>query len=50
MVPGDLAYVMTADGSRYFIGAVLPSGHRITRIAGDAVTVERDGRESTLNF
>jgi hypothetical protein len=29
---------------------MLPSGHRITAVAPQSVTLERDGRPSTLNF
>jgi type III secretion protein D len=50
IVPGETAYVVTADGSRYFLGATLPSGHRITAVAAHQLTLERDGRQSTLNF
>lgn len=50
LVPGDPAYLVTADGARYFVGAMLPTGHRITRIDGQHVTLERGGEESTLNF
>jgi type III secretion protein D len=50
LVPGDPAYLVTADGSRYFVGAMLPTGHRITRIDGQHVTLERGGEASTLNF
>jgi len=50
LVPGDPAYLVTADGARYFVGAMLPTGHRITQIEHSRVTVERDGQRSTLNF
>ncbi|MEO7244755.1 MAG: hypothetical protein ABIX12_06375 [Rubrivivax sp.] len=50
IVPGETAYVVTADGSRYFIGATLPSGHRITDVAAHQLALERDGQRSTLNF
>lgn len=50
VVPGDPAYLVTADGARYFVGAMLPTGHRITRIDGQHVTLERGGEESSLNF
>ncbi len=50
LVPGETAYLVTADGARYFIGAMLPSGHRITQIARASVTLERDGQQSSLNF
>lgn len=44
----DLPYLVTADGSRYFVGALLPSGHRVMHIAERAVTIERDGQLSKL--
>jgi type III secretion protein D len=50
LVPGDPAYLVTADGAHYFVGALLPSGHRITQIVGQRVTLERDGQASTLNL
>ena len=50
LVPGQPAYVVTADGARYFVGALLPSGHRIAQIAAQRVVLERDGRQTDLNF
>jgi type III secretion protein D len=50
LVPGDPAYVVTADGARYFVGALLPSGHRIAQIAAQRVVLERDGQQTNLNF
>jgi type III secretion protein D len=50
LVPGEPAYLVTVDGSRYFIGAMLPSGHRITHIATQRVTLERDGHTTNLNL
>ena len=38
LVPGDPAYLVTADGARYFVGAMLPTGHRITQIEHSRVT------------
>ena len=46
----DLPYLVTADGSRYFVGALLPSGHRVMHIAERAVTIERDGQLSKLTL
>jgi type III secretion protein D len=43
IVPGDAAYIVTADGSRYFEGAVMPSGQRIAAIRAGEVQLERDG-------
>jgi type III secretion protein D len=48
VVYGRGGYVVTADGARYFEGALLPSGHRIARIQEREVEVERDGRLSRL--
>lgn len=50
LVPGEPGYLVTADGARYFVGAMLPTGHRITQIAKASVTLERNGQQSTLNF
>lgn len=50
LVPGEPGYVVTADGSRYFEGSMLPTGHRIVQVASSSVTLERDGFSSTLNF
>jgi type III secretion protein D len=50
LVPGEPAYLVTADGSRYFVGSMLPTGHKITEIAAQSVTLEREGEQTTLNF
>lgn len=50
LVPGSPAYVVTADGARYFVGAMLPSGWRLTQVAAQSVTLERDGRLTMLQF
>lgn len=50
VVGGEGGYVETADGSKYFPGAVLPSGHTIVAIADRDVTVQRDGQVSHLLF
>lgn len=44
----ELPYLVTADGSRYFQGAWLPSGHRVVSIADRRVTVELDGVSTEL--
>jgi hypothetical protein len=46
----DSPYFITADGSRYFSGALLPSGHRVVEIAERAVVVERDGQRTRLTL
>lgn len=48
VVVGDPAYIQTADGARYFPGAVLPSGHRLIAIQGDSVHLEKNGRQIRL--
>jgi type III secretion protein D len=50
LVPGEPAYLVTADGSRYFVGALLPTGHRITQIDKASVTLDLNGQQATLNF
>lgn len=50
VIPGDPSYVVTADGTRYFEGALLPTGHRIVSIEGEAVQLEREGQSSALRF
>ncbi|MFK8014890.1 MAG: FHA domain-containing protein [Gammaproteobacteria bacterium] len=43
VVRGDDPYVVTADGSRYYVGALLPGGSRLHDITSDAVWVLTDG-------
>ncbi len=50
LVPGEPAYLVTADGSRYFLGSLLPSGHRVTQIAKGSLTLELNGQQLILNF
>jgi type III secretion protein D len=50
LITAEPAYIVTADGSRYFVGALLPSGHRVTRINPGSVTLELHGQQTTLNF
>jgi type III secretion protein D len=50
VVPGDVAYVVTADGSHYFEGAILPSGHRIAAIRGGDVLLEQAGMTTSLPY
>ena len=50
IVPGDPSYVVTADGTRYFEGALLPTGHRIASIHEREVLLERSGTVTPLRF
>lgn len=50
LVTGSSAYLVTVDGARYFVGAMLPTGHRIVRIDKSAVALERNGQRTSLSF
>ena len=50
VIGGPQGHITTADGARYFPGAVLPTGHRIVSIEDTKVLVERNGSRSELNF
>ncbi len=43
-------YIVTADGSRYYVGAKLPHGGRLAGIEEGTVLVERDGRVERLRL
>lgn len=50
VVSGDPSYIMTADGARYFPGAIMPSGHRLVAITEQMIVLERNGRRIMLKF
>jgi type III secretion protein D len=50
IVPGDPAYLVTADGTRYFEGSLLPTGHRVAAIREREVLLERNGTTAPLRF
>lgn len=50
VVAGDPAYIQTVDGARYFSGALMPSGHRLVGIQANTVILEKNGRETRVNF
>lgn len=50
VVPGEPPYVVTADGTRYFEGAVLPTGQRVAAIRGQEVLLDLAGHSTTLRF
>jgi type III secretion protein D len=50
VVSGNPGYVVTSDGTRYFVGALLPTGHSILSIEDQQVMVERDGEIRPLVF
>ena len=43
-IVADPAHIVTADGSHWFPGATLPTGHHLVSVAPNAVTFEKDGR------
>ncbi len=47
-VDGEPAYIKTADGTRWFEGAKVPTGHTIIGIGNGSVRFERDGRIEIL--
>jgi type III secretion protein D len=50
IVPGDPPYVVTVDGTRYFEGALLPTGHRIAGIEERRVVLDFNGVQTALVF
>ena len=49
-ISGDDPYVVTADGSRYYVGAELPQGGRLAGVDGDEVLIERNGQVEHLRL
>jgi type III secretion protein D len=50
VVNGRPPYIMTYDKSKYYIGALLPSGHKIVSIIDNSVILEKQGKQTTLKF
>ena len=50
VVADEPAYIVTEDRSRYFLGALLPSGHRIASIEPGRVVLEKGGVATELAF
>lgn len=46
----DPGYIVTADGARWFPGAVLPTGHKLVSVGQDSVRFEKDGRMEDLHL
>ncbi|MET1755798.1 hypothetical protein ABVV53_10060 [Novosphingobium sp. RD2P27] len=44
------AHIVTADGSRWFPGAVLPTGHRLVLVGKNTVRLEKDGRMEDVHL
>ncbi|HEX8388966.1 MAG TPA: hypothetical protein VF636_08115 [Sphingomonas sp.] len=49
-VDGDPGFIVTADGSRWFTGATLPTGHRVVEVGRGQVTLERAGQVEILRM
>ena len=49
-VDGDPGFITTADGSRWFAGAILPTGHRVVSVGHGQVTLERAGQVEVLRM
>jgi type III secretion protein D len=47
-VDGNPGYITTMDGTRWFAGAQVPTGHKIITIGNGRVSFERDGRVEEL--
>ncbi|ODB84942.1 hypothetical protein A3194_14375 [Candidatus Thiodiazotropha endoloripes] len=50
VVNGSPPYIMTHDKSKYYIGALLPSGHKIKSIYDSSVILEKGGKKTTMQF
>lgn len=50
IVGGATPFVLTADGSRYFEGALLPLGQRLIEIQENAIVVEHNGKSEQIKF
>lgn len=50
VVSDEPAYIVTQDQSRYFIGSILPTGHRVAAIKDGKVSLEKMGETTTLEF
>lgn len=50
IVDGDIAYITTEDGARYFVGSTLPGGHYVRQITDQGVQVNNDDTISWLQF
>ncbi len=49
-VDGDPGHLVTADGSFWFEGATLPTGHKIVRARGGALSFERAGQVEEIRI
>jgi hypothetical protein len=50
LVPGSDPYVVTADGSRYYLGARMPQGGRLQAVDDDAIEIRTDSGNRRIDF
>ncbi len=50
VVSNDPAYVVTEDNSHYYIGSLLPTGHRISAIDGGHVSIVKAGVTTQMQY
>ncbi len=48
-IVADPPHIVTADGSHWFPGSTLPTGHRLVSVSPQTVTFEKDGRMEEIN-
>lgn len=49
-VVADPPHILTADGSRWFPGATLPTGHHLLSVSPTAIIFEKDRRTEQINL
>jgi type III secretion protein D len=49
-IDGEPSYITTADGTKWFKGAVVPTGHTILNIGNGAISFEREGQIEELRI
>ncbi|MGL5837630.1 MAG: SctD/MshK family protein [Sphingorhabdus sp.] len=49
-VDGDPSYITTADGTKWFKGAMVPTGHTILNIGNGTIRFEREGQIEELRI
>lgn len=50
VIGGEMAYVLTFDGTRYLAGAQMPDGSQVEAIDGHDVTFMREGQRVVVQF
>jgi hypothetical protein len=50
VIGGEMAYLLTFDGTRYLAGAQMPDGSQVEAIDGHDVTFMREGQRVVVQF